>query len=192
MDAPVTIRRGETETHVRLKRLAMVWAQAHGYSACAAEVKLPQCRYRADVAAYRARAKEPGQTAIFECKQALPDLRRDNVAALPRGNGFVRLPDAARFWRNISASIIPRSGRATRFSQNTIRTISPRSGTAITAASCANSRRCKRGCTVEGSLNASSAIVALTCFIWSCLTSFAMRKRPSTGASWSKQTALSS
>ena len=81
MDAPVAIRRGETETHVRLKRLAMVWAQAHGYSACAAEVKLPQCRYRADVAAYRARAQEPGQTAIFECKQALPDLRRDNCCS---------------------------------------------------------------------------------------------------------------
>jgi hypothetical protein len=81
MDAPVAIRRGETETHVRLKRLAIVWAQANGYSACAAEVSLPQCRYRADVAAYRARAKEAGQTAIFECKQALPDLRRDNCCS---------------------------------------------------------------------------------------------------------------
>lgn len=81
MDAPVAIRRGETETHVRLKRLALVWAQANGYSACAAEVSLPQCRYRADVAAYRARAKEAGQTAIFECKQALPDLRRDNCCS---------------------------------------------------------------------------------------------------------------
>lgn len=81
MDAPVAIRRGETDTHVRLKRLAIVWAQANGYSACAAEVSLPQCRYRADVAAYRARAKEPGQTAIFECKQALPDLRRDNCCS---------------------------------------------------------------------------------------------------------------
>ncbi|HXM32098.1 MAG TPA: hypothetical protein VN921_00475 [Chthoniobacterales bacterium] len=81
MDAAVAIRRGETETHVRLKRLALVWAQANGYSACAAEVSLPQCRYRADVAAYRARAKEAGQTAIFECKQALPDLRRDNCCS---------------------------------------------------------------------------------------------------------------
>lgn len=81
MDAPVAIRRGETETHVRLKRLALVWAQANGYSACAAEVSLPQCRYRADVAAYRTRAGEAGQTAIFECKQALPDLRRDNCCS---------------------------------------------------------------------------------------------------------------
>jgi hypothetical protein len=81
MDAAVAIRRGETETHVRLKRLALVWAQANGYAACAAEVSLPQCRYRADVAAYRARAKEAGQTAIFECKQALPDLRRDNCCS---------------------------------------------------------------------------------------------------------------
>jgi hypothetical protein len=78
MDAPVAVRRGETDTHVRLKRLALLWAQANGYSACAAEVSLPQCRYRADVAAYRPQSKQPGVTAIFECKQARPDLRRDN------------------------------------------------------------------------------------------------------------------
>ena len=78
MDAPVAVRRSETDTHVRLKRLALLWAQANGYSACAAEVSLPQCRYRADVAAYRPQPKQPGVTAIFECKQALPDLRRDN------------------------------------------------------------------------------------------------------------------
>jgi len=81
MDTPVIARRGETDSHVRLKRLALIWAQANGYSACAAEVGLPQCRYRADVAAYRARRNEPGITAIFECKQALPDLRRDNCCS---------------------------------------------------------------------------------------------------------------
>jgi hypothetical protein len=81
MDAPVATRRGETDTHVRLKRLALLWAQANGYSACAAEVSLPQCRYRADVAAYRPQPKQPGVTAIFECKQALADLRRDNCCA---------------------------------------------------------------------------------------------------------------
>src|SRR4051812_45166799 len=78
MDAPVDTRRAETDAHLRLKRLALLWAQANGYSACAAEVSLPQCRYRADVAAYRARAREQTVTAIFQCKQALPDLRRDN------------------------------------------------------------------------------------------------------------------
>ncbi|HEY2614837.1 MAG TPA: hypothetical protein VGI42_03950 [Chthoniobacterales bacterium] len=81
MDAPVAFRRGETEAHIRLKRLALIWAQANGYSACAAEVSLPQCRYRADVAAYRARRKELGVTAIFECKQGRPDLRRDNCCS---------------------------------------------------------------------------------------------------------------
>jgi hypothetical protein len=87
MDTPVAPRRAETETHLRLKRLALLWAQANRYAACAAEVSLPQCRYRADVAAYRARNREPSVTAIFECKQALPDLRRDNcqtVAARER------------------------------------------------------------------------------------------------------------
>jgi hypothetical protein len=78
MDTPVATRRAETEAHLRLKRLALLWAQAHGYTACAAEVTLPQCRYRADVAAYRSRLREQTITAIFECKQALPDLRRDN------------------------------------------------------------------------------------------------------------------
>src|SRR5947208_16011549 len=78
MDSPVAARRAETEAHLRLKRLALLWAQANGYSACAAEVTLPQCRYRADVAAYRSRLREQTVTAIFECKQALPDLRRDN------------------------------------------------------------------------------------------------------------------
>jgi hypothetical protein len=42
------------------------------------EVSLPRCSYRADVAAYRPEQDGLGSTAIFECKQALPDLRRDN------------------------------------------------------------------------------------------------------------------
>lgn len=69
---------GETARHARLKRLAMVWAQAQGFSVCAIEVSLPRCRYRADVAAYRGQRGKIGATAIFECKQALRDLRRDN------------------------------------------------------------------------------------------------------------------
>ncbi|MEY2546474.1 MAG: hypothetical protein QOG48_1591 [Verrucomicrobiota bacterium] len=74
-------RTGETATHLRLKKQALLWAQAHGYSACALEVSLPRCRYRADVAAYRPNGKEIGTTAIFECKQALVDLRRDNCCS---------------------------------------------------------------------------------------------------------------
>jgi len=42
------------------------------------EVILPKCRYRADVAGYRPHPKQIGSTAVFECKQALCDLRRDN------------------------------------------------------------------------------------------------------------------
>ncbi len=78
MGVGVTNAQGETARHAGLKRLAFLWAQAHGYSACAMEVRLPQCRYRADVAAYRAQPREIGSTAIFECKQALCDLRKDN------------------------------------------------------------------------------------------------------------------
>lgn len=69
---------GESAAHNRLKRHAFLWAQAQGYSACGLEVRLPRCRYRADVAAYRPDRAGAGSTAIFECKQALPDLRRDN------------------------------------------------------------------------------------------------------------------
>lgn len=82
MAAPVRVRRGETEAHRRLKRAAVLWAQAQGYAACALEVSLPQCRYRADLAAYRPAKDSPGVTAIFECKQALADLRRDNCRTI--------------------------------------------------------------------------------------------------------------
>src|SRR5882757_995089 len=78
MAAGVTSRYGETTQHARLKQLAFIWAQTHGFSACAMEVTLPRCRYRADVAGYRSVPKQVGSTAIFECKQALCDLRRDN------------------------------------------------------------------------------------------------------------------
>ncbi|PYJ39928.1 MAG: hypothetical protein DME84_00020 [Verrucomicrobia bacterium] len=78
MAAAVISANGETAQHARLKRLAFLWAQAQGFSACAMEVSLPKCRYRADVAAYRAQPRQTESTAVFECKQALCDLRRDN------------------------------------------------------------------------------------------------------------------
>jgi hypothetical protein len=78
MAARVTSRHGETVRHAQLKRLAFLWAQAQGFSACGIEVSLPKCRHRADVAAYRPQPKQIGSTAIFECKQTLCDLRRDN------------------------------------------------------------------------------------------------------------------
>jgi hypothetical protein len=78
MAAEIKSACGETERHAHLKRLAFLWAQAQGYSACAMEVSLPKCSYRADVAAFRSGPKRIATTAIFECKQALCDLRRDN------------------------------------------------------------------------------------------------------------------
>jgi hypothetical protein len=78
MAARVKNRYGETAHHARLKQLAFIWAQTHGFFACAMEVTLPRCRYRADVAGYCSIPKQIGSTAIFECKQALCDLRRDN------------------------------------------------------------------------------------------------------------------
>jgi hypothetical protein len=78
MAAGVTSRHAETAQHARLKRLAFLWAQAQGFSACAMEVSLPRCRYRADVAAYRWQRQQIGLTAVFECKQTRCDLQRDN------------------------------------------------------------------------------------------------------------------
>src|SRR5215469_5806624 len=74
----VTSRHGETPQHARLKQLAFMWAQTHGFCACAMEVTLSRCRYRVDVIGYRSVPKQIGSTAVFECKQALCDLRRDN------------------------------------------------------------------------------------------------------------------
>jgi hypothetical protein len=80
----------ETAEHKQLKRLALIWAQAHGYRAAAAEVSLPNYRFRLDVAAYKAESvREAGPagrmrqrqivgiTAVFECKASKPDFLRD-------------------------------------------------------------------------------------------------------------------
>jgi hypothetical protein len=75
---PDNSRRSETAAHLELKRLALLWALENGYPIAALEVSLPQCRYRADVAAYRPQKNGLGHTAIFECKQSAPDLRRDD------------------------------------------------------------------------------------------------------------------
>ncbi len=125
--------RNETETHARLKRLAFIWAQAQGFSACAMEVTLPNCRYRADVAGHRWQRKQTGSTAIFECKQALCDLRRDNChskAALERLDLICQR-------RQILEARICKT--------------SPRSVIAVTRIFCVTCVRCKIGCTTAPS-----------------------------------------
>jgi hypothetical protein len=77
VDAQLGSRHSESEAHRRLKKRTLLWAQAQGFTACALEVTLPRCRYRADVVAYRP-SDANGVTAIFECKQTRCDLRRDN------------------------------------------------------------------------------------------------------------------
>ena len=85
----------ESAEHKNLKRLALAWAQAHGYRIAAAEVSLPNYRFRLDVAAYRLHRVRAsvcdehrgtqknvwqqaiGVTAVFECKASKPDFRRD-------------------------------------------------------------------------------------------------------------------
>ena len=80
----------ETAEHRDLKRQALIWAQAHGYRVAAAEVSLPNLRFRLDVAAYRPerirqlqpggrsrQAQVVGITAVFECKASKTDFLRD-------------------------------------------------------------------------------------------------------------------
>lgn len=92
----------ESPTHLELKRLALIWAQANGYPIAACEVSLPNLRFRLDAGAYRPGSRREvkrdarlntnrsvqvaavGVTAIFECKASRPDLVRDcrNAARL--------------------------------------------------------------------------------------------------------------
>lgn len=66
---------GETANHVRLKTLALAWAQANGFPVCGVEVRVPRSGYRADVAAI---GRGPlARTAVFECKQSRADLLKD-------------------------------------------------------------------------------------------------------------------
>jgi len=83
----------ESQEHLELKRLALLWAQEHGFPIAATEVSLPSFRYRLDVAAYcpgkTIRTSLPGEhrakprkcpsigvTAVFECKVSRPDYLR--------------------------------------------------------------------------------------------------------------------
>ena len=75
----------ETENHLKLKGLAIAWAQANGFGIARCEVRVPKSGYRADVAAYgrgvelhRPSGMKPGvRTAVFECKQSRADLLKD-------------------------------------------------------------------------------------------------------------------
>jgi hypothetical protein len=69
------VAKAETEAHRELKRLALGWAQANGFSIAACEVRVPKCGYRADVSACSRGVER--RTAVFECKQARADLLKD-------------------------------------------------------------------------------------------------------------------
>ncbi len=182
MDSPVVSRLAETEAHVRLKRLALLWAQTNRYTACAAEVSLPQCRYRADVAAYRSRMREQTVTAIFEVNRRCLICAEIIVRARRRGNVSSPSRAVVRRSKNIFASITPLFGRAIRSSLNTIRTTSMQLGTAATGASFGKPRRSRTVFTAARNSNAWSAIAARICFSWSCLTNcFAPPRRPPDG-----------
>jgi hypothetical protein len=75
---------GESEKHLRLKSLALAWAQANGFAICGLEVRVPRSGYRADVAAIGRGAG--ARSALFECKQSRADLLKDaHAEAATRG-----------------------------------------------------------------------------------------------------------
>lgn len=87
----------ETEMHRQLKQLALEWARANAFTIAAAEVRVPQSGYRADVAAYApGRGGRPVRTAIFECKQARADLLKDAHAEEATRTKFAELIERRR------------------------------------------------------------------------------------------------
>ena len=151
MAARVTNRHGETTQHARLKQLAFIWAQTHGFSACAMEVTLPRSRYRADVAGYRSVPKQVGSTAIFECKQALCDLRRDNCRSESTSKRLEAICNRRQVFEARLRTHYQTCTMVIRFSRSLIPRTSARSATAATHASFVSCGRCKIGSTIAQS-----------------------------------------
>src|SRR6266446_5713471 len=132
MDQRITIGRGETEAHTRLKRLAFVWAQRQGYSACAMEVALPRCRYRVDVAAYRPDGNNQAPLRFSSANRRWSISDATMVARRRRCGALRKFTIAANSWREICACITRLYALPIRSSSNSTRTISLRLSTAAT------------------------------------------------------------
>ena len=110
MDAPIAPRRGETDSASRLKRLALLWAQARLFGLRGGS-QLPQCRYRADVAAYRPQPNETRMHRDLRMQTGAGRICGATTVAAPRRARLETVSGAARFSRNICASITRRCAR---------------------------------------------------------------------------------
>ena len=81
---------GESEQHWQLKAAGLRWLAEHRYSVRAAEIRLPNSGFRADVVGYRPAVvsaegengrresqHQVGVTVVLECKQARSDFLKD-------------------------------------------------------------------------------------------------------------------
>src|SRR4030095_12792813 len=183
MAAGIKRARGETERHAGLKRLAFLWAQDQGYSACAMEVSVPNCRYRADVAAFRLVPKQIGSTAIFECKQALCDLRRDNCQSDDAQQRLETISQRRQLLERRLRAHYPNLRNGDSLFPDSICLILPSSTTVVTRDSCVSCVPSKIVSTIVPSSTSYFATAARICISSFCLRGYsAIRKFPSTGA----------
>lgn len=115
--------KGETELHKELKALSLMWAEEAGYTCRGVEIRLENCGYRADVAAYKPayqikhvkveaktlRQRQPviGTTAVFECKQARSDLLNDSCITTKTREKLKRLYDRKNVLERLLAVHLP-------------------------------------------------------------------------------------
>src|SRR5262245_51873789 len=131
MAARVTSRRGETAQHVRLKQLAFIWAQTHGFSACAMEVTLPDADIGPMWPAIGLFRSKLDQQRCSNANRRCAICDETTVALSRRASDSKLSVIVARFSKRVSVRIIQTCTMVIRFSRSLISRISARSVTAV-------------------------------------------------------------
>ena len=194
MAAGIKRPHGETERHARLKRLAFYGRRPEGYSACAMEVSLPKCRYRADVAAYRLTPKRGGNPQRFLSVNRHFAICGEIIArAKMLACNSRRFANAASFSKGASAHTIRACETVIPYFPNSICMTSPRSVTVVTREFCVSCVPCNIVSMIAPSSTNYFAIVARICISSFYLSIYsAIRRFLPAGALLSKPTVCSS